>query len=137
MFGDNLSTFNPGNFVAWLLAMAFFIILVERALSQVFDTKLWKWIEMKWDEFTRTDILDLKPWISAGLCIYLVFNMNIDFFAFLFQKGSHVSSKVFTGLFVAGGSTGLLKALRRWSELRTAIKDAEVTKLKNNQPKEQ
>ena len=136
MFGDNLSTFNSGNFVAWLLAMAFFIILVERALSQVFDTKLWGWTEKRWDKFTGTDILDLKPWISAGLCIFLVFNMNIDFFAFLFQKGSHVSSKVFTGLFVAGGSTGLLKALRRWSELKTAIKEAEVTKLKNNQPKE-
>lgn len=136
MFGENLSTFNSGNFIAWLMAMALFIVLVERALSQIFQTKLWRWVEVKWDAFTRTDILDLKPWISAGLCIFLVFDMGIDFFAFLFQKGSHVSSKIFTGLFVAGGSTGLLKALRRWSELKTAIKDAEVTKLKNNTSKE-
>ena len=131
--GDNLSGFNPGNFVAWLLAIAFFIILVERALGQVFQTKLWKFIEDKWDDFTRTDILDLKPWISAGLCVFLVFSMDIDFFAFLFQRSSGVASKVFTGFFVAGGSTGLLKALRRWSELKDAVKDAEIKKLNGGQ----
>jgi hypothetical protein len=130
ILGENLSSFNAGNFAQWLMGMALFIILVERALSQVFDTKLWKWVEVKWDEITKTDILDLKPWISAGLCVYLVFAMNIDFFAFLFQKSSVGASKIFTGLFVAGGSTGLLKALRRWSKLKTAINEAEVKKVK-------
>lgn len=132
IMGDNLSNFNAGNFAQWLMGMALFIILVERALSQVFDTKLWKWVEMKWDVFTGTDILDLKPWITAGLCVYLVFAMDVDFFAFLFQKSSIGASKIFTGFFVAGGSSGLLKALRRWSSLKNAINEAEVKKVNGN-----
>lgn len=144
MFGENLSTFNPGNFAQWVMGMALFIIMIERALAQVFHTKLWKAIEegidgfiRKHTNFTKTDILDLKPWISSLTCILLVFNLNIDFFAFLFQTPSPASSKIATGLFVAGGSTGLVKTLKRYNKLKNAIHDSKIIELKNNKVKEQ
>lgn len=139
VFGEDLLMFNAGNFIAWMTAMALFIVLVEFALAHIFKSKLWlfleEWIDIKLKEklkLSRTDIFDLKPWICAGLCIWLVFAMDIDFFAFLFQKESLAISKVFTGLFVAGGSTRLVNALKRWGELKTAVHESAVTKAKNN-----
>ena len=131
--GENLSTFNPQTVMAWLFGIGIFIILVEGALRQVFHTKLWRHAEKKWDEFTGTDILDLKPWISIMLCVALTVNMDLDLFAFLFQKQFHWYSKIFTGLFVAGGSTGMHNTLKRIGRLKEATLNSKIVGL-NNKP---
>ncbi len=144
MFGDNLSTLNPGNFVAWVTGAMLFIIMMERAQAQIYQTKLWRAIEEHIDILvkkvfpnSRKDIFDLKPWISAAACVYIVFAINIDFFAFLFQTGSPWSTKVATGLVVSGGSTGVVKMLKQYNTLKTAIHDSKIIELNNNKPKEQ
>ena len=142
MFGDNLSTFNPGNFVAWFTGALLFIIMMERAQAQIYHTKLWRALERGIDALVEKllpniekDIFDLKPWISAMVCVYIVFDINIDFFSFIFQTTSPWSTKVATGLVVAGGSTGVVKMLKKYNTLKTAIHDSKITEL-NNKPKE-
>ncbi len=135
IFGENLSTFNPGNFVAWFSAVVLFIIMIERAQAQVYHTKLWRALEENIDKLVirflpnvQKDIFDLKPWISAAICIYIVFAIDIDFFAFLFQTGSAWATKVACGLVVAGGSTGVVKMLKKYNTLKSAIHKTAVKK---------
>ena len=142
MFGENLSSLNPGNFVAWLMGAILFIIMMERAQAQVYQTDLWTAIEEGIDKLikkafpnSRKDIFDLKPWISAAACIYIVFSINIDFFSYLFQTGSPWATKVATGLVVAGGSTGVVKMLKKYNKLKTAINESKIAEI-NNKPKE-
>ena len=67
-----------------------------------------------------------------------MFTINIDFFAFLFQTGSPWATKVATGLVVSGGSTGVVKMLKKYNKLKTAIHDSKITEieLNNSKPKE-
>ena len=126
MFTENLSTWNPGNFVAWLMGMIILVVLVERSLAVPFTTKGWKAVENKLDVWRGQDNMDLKPWICMGYCIALTFVMNIDFFSFLFQKQFHWFTKITTGLFIAGGSQGLVKFLKGLSKVRKAVQDAKI-----------
>ena len=55
------------NAIAWeallstLVIFAFLALIIERALYQIFDSKLWKRFEETINHQTGSDFLDLKP----------------------------------------------------------------------------
>ena len=110
------------NFVAIIIAFAFLALIIERALYQVFDTKLWKAIEKSLDKQVGGDYLDLKPWLSAAVSIVIVFKFKLDMIAMIFKlKETQDISLVVTGLFLAGGSTGIYKFFKQARKLKEGI----------------
>ncbi|MFC1816815.1 hypothetical protein ACFL0M_12990 [Thermodesulfobacteriota bacterium] len=53
------------NFVAIIVAFAVLALIIERALYQIFDSKLWKKVERTLDQQVGGDYMDFKPWISV------------------------------------------------------------------------
>lgn len=120
------------NFVAIIIAFAVLALIIERALYQVFDTKLWKKVEQNLDKQVAGDYLDLKPWISAFVSLLVVFRLNLDMVAMIYNADrSHTISLVVTGLFLAGGSTGIYKFFKQAREIKDLAKRKEITKLKS------
>lgn len=108
-------------------------IIIERALYQIFDTKIWKKIENDIDSFFEIDYIDLKPIITIMLCVILVISLNMDIvivIAKAFNNNSDINSTLLTNiisaLFLAGGSTGVYKFFKRMRE----IKDLKLEKEK-------
>ena len=107
-----------------LLAFALLALTIERSLYQIFDSKLWRVIEEKLDEQAGGDFLDLKPWISVAVSVTIALRLQVDFIAVVLGKECvDFLSMVLTGLFLAGGSTGVYKFLKRARK----IKDAAAT----------
>ena len=99
-----------------LLALA-----VERALYQIFDSKLWRRLEKYLEEQVGGDFLDLKPWISVIVSLVIAFQLKVDVIATILRKNEpEILSMVLTGLFLAGGSTGIYKFLKRARKLKDA-----------------
>ena len=110
------------NFVAIIMAFAVLALIIERALYQIFDTKLWKKIEKSLDRQAGGDYLDLKPWISVIVSIIIVYRLNLDMVAMIYEVNhSHNISLIVTGLFLAGGSTGIYKFFKRARKLKEGI----------------
>ncbi len=115
------------NFVAIIAAFAVLSLIIERALYQIFDTKLWGKLEKTLDEQAGGDYFDLKPWISVVVCIVIVYRLNLDMIAMIYKADrSHNISLIVTGLFLAGGSTGIYKFFKRARELKEGIKGQEA-----------
>jgi len=116
------------NFVAIITAFAVLAMIIERALYQIFDTKLWKKVEQTMDKQVGGDYMDLKPWISVLVCLILVFRLKLDMVATIYKADRyHTISLVITGLFLAGGSTGIYKFFKRARELKESIKEKEIS----------
>ncbi len=99
-----------------LLALA-----VERALYQIFDSKLWRRLEKYLEEQVGGDYLDLKPWISVIVSLVIAFQLKVDVIATILRKNEpEILSMVLTGFFLAGGSTGIYKFLKRARKLKDA-----------------
>ncbi|MBC9866630.1 MAG: hypothetical protein F7O42_01910 [Opitutae bacterium] len=97
-----------------LLALA-----VERALYQIFDSKLWRRLEKYLEEQVGGDYLDLKPWISVIVSLVIAFQLKVDVIATILRKNEpEILSMVLTGFFLAGGSTGIYKFLKRARKLK-------------------
>lgn len=117
------------NLLGVLLAFALLALTVERALYQIFDSKLWRLIEMKLDEQAGGDYFDLKPWVSAAVSVTLTLTLKLDFIATVLARDEvEFLSMVLTGLFLAGGSTGIYKFLKRARKLKDAAAEAAVAK---------
>ena len=70
------------------------------------------------------DFLDLKPWIATGISILVVYKYKLDMISTIYKSDSpHIISLIITGLFVAGGSTGIYKFFKRMRKLKEAIND--------------
>ncbi len=109
------------NMIGVLLAFALLALTIERALYQVFDSKLWGLIERKLDEQVGGDYLDLKPWISVAVSVIITFRLQVDFIAVVLERQNvEFLSMVLTGLFISGGSTGIYKFLKRARKLKDA-----------------
>ncbi|HUI30936.1 MAG TPA: hypothetical protein VLX91_12035 [Candidatus Acidoferrales bacterium] len=120
-------------FVAIMAAFAFLALLIERALYQVFDSRIWKWVEAYLDRQTGLDYFDLKPWISAAVSIAIVFQFNLDMVRTIFNSTeSHPLSMIITGLFVSGGSTGVYKFFKRARQVKDAMAEQKMTLVKTN-----
>ncbi len=115
------------NFIAVLLAFSVLSLIIERALYQIFDSKVWDFIEKHLDKQIGEDFLDIKPWIASLLSVAIVFKLDLDMIAMIFNinKPSFISMVV-TGLFVAGGSTGIFKFFKRARKLKEAIYEQKV-----------
>lgn len=99
-----------------LLALA-----VERALYQIFDSKLWRRLEKYLEEQVGGDYLDLKPWISVIVSLVIAFQLKVDVIATILRKNEpEILSMVLTGFFLAGGSTGIYEFLKRTRKLKDA-----------------
>ena len=110
------------NFVAIIAAFAVLALIIERALYQVFDTKLWKQLEKSLDTQAGGDYFDLKPWISACVSIAIVYRLKLDMVAMIYGADCpHNISLIVTGLFLAGGSTGIYKFFKRARILKEGI----------------
>jgi hypothetical protein len=115
------------NFLAVLLAFGVLALIIERALYQIFDAKIWAKVEAFVDEQVGGDHADLKPWISSGVAIVIVFKLRLDMIGMVFSADEpHNLSMFVTGLFVAGGSTGVYKFLRRARKLKDAISEQKI-----------
>lgn len=116
------------NFVAIIAAFALLALIIERALYQIFDTKLWKKMENSLDEQAGGDYFDLKPWISAIVSIVIVYRLNLDMVAMIYKADrTHNISLIVTGLFLSGGSTGIYKFFKRARKLKEKITEKEAT----------
>jgi len=100
------------NAIAWeallstLVIFAFLALIIERALYQIFDSKLWQKFEEAINQQTGSDFLDLKPWIAAAVSILVVIQLQLDMIAQIYQKVKpSLSTMILTGLFISGGST--------------------------------
>ncbi len=112
------------NFVAIILAFCVLALIIERGLYQIFDSKLWKKFEEVEYKQVGGDYLDLKPWIAAMVSIVIVYKFKLDMIAMIFKLDEPQTISLFiTGLFVAGGSTGIYKFFKRARELKEAMKD--------------
>ncbi len=120
-----VSIFDGGyweNLVAVIFAYAVLALIIERALYQVFDTKLWKKIEEVVDKQAGGDFLDLKPWIAVLVSIAIVFKYKLDMIATIYKiENPRIHSMIVTGLFIAGGSTGIYKFFKRARQLKEAM----------------
>ena len=122
------------NFIGFFSVFALVALMIERALYQIFDSKLWKLIEEKLDDQVGGNFMDLKPWISVAICVAIAFRFRVDFIAVVLGQTADPLSMVLTGLFLAGGSTGIYKFLKRAREVKDAGATAQVAKLKPNRP---
>lgn len=112
------------NFAAIVLAFSVLALIIERGLYQIFDSKLWKKFEEEQNKQLGGDYLDLKPWIAAIVSIVIVYKFKLDMIAMIFKLDEpQTISLVITGLFVAGGSTGIYKFFKRARELKEAMND--------------
>jgi len=116
------------NFLVWenllnvLAIFAFLALVIERALYQIFDSRLWLKFEEVMKKQTGSDYLDLKPYISAGISIWIVFQLKLDMIAQVYQRTEpSASTMILTGLFIAGGSTGIYKFFKRARKLKEAM----------------
>ena len=111
------------NFIAIIMAFAVLALIIERALYQIFDTKLWKKIEKTLDKQTGYEGFDLKPWISSIVSIIVVYRLNLDMVAMIYEaEKTHNITLILTGLFLAGGSTGIYKFFKKARDIRRGIK---------------
>ena len=109
------------NLLGVLLAFALLALTVERALYQIFDSKLWKVIEEKVDGQAGGDFMDLKPWISVVVSVTIALRLKVDFIAVVLKRPEvDFLSMVLTGLFLSGGSTGIYKFLKRARKIKDA-----------------
>ncbi len=119
------------NFVAIIIAFAFLALIIERALYQIFDTKLWKKIETSLDEQMGGDYADLKPWISVLVSLVIVYTLNLDMVAMIYGADRpHNASMVVTALFLSGGSTGIYKFFKRARVLKESMTQAQAPQAK-------
>ena len=94
-------------FVGLLITFMVLAMMIEMSLSQVFESKLFKLLERKIDNWG--DWLDLKPWISVYICYLVTTSLVVDFFASfgsvtgLFITESSPISIFLKALFLAGG----------------------------------
>jgi len=123
------------NAIAWeallstLVVFAFLALIIERALYQIFDSKLWKKFEETINQQTGDDFLDLKPWISVAVSIWVVMQLKLDMIARIYQKAEpSLPTMILTGLFIAGGSTGIYKFFKRARKLKEAVNQEEIDK---------
>ncbi len=130
-----ITTFSYENLMIWITAFVILSLMIERALYQVFQTKLWKHAEKKLDDFMGGDYSDLKPWISIAVCVYITYTMKLDLPAFLFEhiRKPDVARMVVTGLFLAAGSTGLMWIFKRAGQVKAAAHGAKLTKINGNE----
>lgn len=116
------------NLVSIVVGIGILALIIERGLYQIFDSKLWKKVEEGLDRQTGGDFMDLKPWISVIVCLLIVFTFKIDMIAMIFkQQEPRDISLVITALFIAGGSTGIYKFLKRARELKEASQQQKIT----------
>ncbi len=114
------------NFIAIIVAFAVLALIIERALYQIFDTKMWGKIEESLDTQVGGDYFDLKPWISAIVSIVVVYRLNLDMVAMIYGADRpHNISLIVTGLFLAGGSTGIYKFFKRARKLKESITETQ------------
>ncbi len=142
--GSDSSTFQEGismlqlsqnyweNFIAVLLAFAVLSLIIERALYQIFDSKIWKdYLEKRINDQLGADFFDIKPWISVAVSVSVVFKFKLDMIAVLFEKTEpKFLSMLITGFFIAGGSTGVYKFFKQLRKLREAHYHLEIFKKK-------
>ncbi|QTA88803.1 hypothetical protein [Desulfonema magnum] len=115
------------NFIAVLLGFSVLSLIIERALYQIFDSKVWGFVEKRLDKQVGEDFLDIKPWIASLLSIAIVFKLDLDIIAMIFNmREPSFISMVVTGLFIAGGSTGIFKFFKRARKLKQAIYEQKV-----------
>ena len=116
------------NLIGVMLAFALLALAIERALYQIFDSKLWRLIEEKLDAQAGGDYLDLKPWVSVAVSVTITLRLQVDFIAVVLERENvEFLSMVLTGLFLAGGSTGIYKFLKRARKIKEATVSATVT----------
>ncbi len=116
-----------------IVAYAIAALVIERALYQVFDTKLWKWVEEKVNEAAGGDHADLKPWISVVVSVGVALKLDLDICAFMFGRAPNPLTVLLTGLFIAGGSTGVYKFFKRARKLKEARKKAAIVEAKRTE----
>jgi hypothetical protein len=123
------------NLAAIIVGYAILALIIERGLYQIFDSKLWQKFEEVMNKQTGVDFIDLKPWISAAVSIWIVFKFKLDMIAMLFKVAEPQSiSMVITGLFVAGGSTGIYKFFKRARVLKEAMNEQKIAIAKTGGP---
>jgi len=129
------------NAIAWeallstLVIFAFLALIIERALYQIFDSKLWQKFEEAINQQTGSDFLDLKPWIAAAVSIWVVIQLQLDMIARIYQKAEpSLSTMILTGLFISGGSTGIYKFFKRARKLKEAVSQEEISKHTKSNP---
>ena len=116
------------NLIGVLLALALLALTIERALYQIFDSKLWGLVEKKLDEQAGGDFMDLKPWISVAISVTITLRLQVDFIAIVLERENvDFLSMVLTGLFLAGGSTGIYKFLKRARRIKDAAAEAKLS----------
>ena len=126
-----ITTFSYENLTIWVTAFVILSLMIERALYQVFQTKLWKHAEAKFNGFIGGDYADLKPWVSIAVCVYITYTMKLDLPAFLFEhiRRPSVARMVLTGLFLSGGSTAIMWIFKRAGQVKAAAHGAKLTKI--------
>ena len=66
--------------------------------------------------------MDLKPWISVAISVTIALRLEVDFIAVVLKReNGDFLSMVLTGLFLAGGSTGVYKFLKRARKIKDAL----------------
>ena len=65
--------------------------------------------------------MDLKPWISVAISVTIPLRLQVDFIAVVLERENiDFLSMILTGLFLAGGSTGIYKFLKRARKIKEA-----------------
>jgi len=119
------------NLVAVILGFAILALIIERALYQIFDSRLWRHLEEWLAKQVGGEFLDPKPWIAALVSIVIVVKFRLDMIAMIFRRAQpQLLSMIVTGLFVAGGSTGIYKFFKRARQLKQKTLEEELKKSK-------
>lgn len=117
-----MDKFKSLDVVNLLFSYAFGSLVIERSLSQIFSTKLYKFAEASMDKIIGSDILDLKPWISLIVSIYICFKLELDLFTMVFDKQPQDCTIVLTGMFMAGGASGIVQFIKTLKSIKKQYK---------------
>lgn len=133
---DVLKVFSYDALLVWTLGFIVVSLMVERGLYQIFQTKLWRFLEKELDERVGGDYADLKPWISIVVCLYVAFSLELDLPAFLFNSKPDFIRIALTGLLLSGGSTAIMWIFRRAGAIKSAAHQAKLGKINGSNDSE-
>lgn len=114
--------------IAWILIrFGILSLVIERSLYVIFESKPWEQFEDV--IYSWVDWVDLKPFISIAVSIFLVLIIRTDIIASLFTGEPTSMGLVLTGLYIAGGSKGVFIMLSRFRLYRDAANAEKIDQI--------
>jgi len=103
-----------------LLILIFITLIVERALTAVYATGVWKYVRKP---FNQLGLGGLKLYVAIIVNISLAFTMHLDAFGLLLGSDATTLGMLITGLFCSGGAKAWADLYNQFEKIRSGKVD--------------